>query len=291
MSNPTIQLRRGTTAQCDAVTPDSGEPLWDTTVKQLRIGDGSTAGGNKIPTNTTAPVAHKDSHDPEDGSDALDTAAPAEIASVQSAAVGTAHSLARSDHAHAISHSIADNHIVTIDSADVATGEYAKFTANGLESKTVGELVTDISAQAVSRTFLANTFSCPVPGTDWTPQIDGCHLAASKSAKKFWIPLSFLKLGDIITSYKIVGDAVETTALTLDCKLVQVNLADPLTTTDIANGAIVQVTADGNFDVEANCDDTTVATDKQYALEVLGTTDTGDELTVMGAEVVVTRLI
>lgn len=164
-------------------------------------------------------------------------------------------------------------------------------TAHAASHLTGGGDDIDLSAQSVSRTFLANAFNCPAPGTDWTPQLEGCHLAASKSAKKFWIPLNFLKIGDIITSYKLVGDAVEVTALTLDCKLVQINKADPLTTTDITNGAIVQVTADGNFDVEANPDDTTVATDKQYVLEVLGTTDTSDEITVMGAEVVVTRLV
>src|SRR4030042_1498478 len=140
-------------------------------------------------------------------------------------------------------------------------------------------------------TFLFNTFICPAPGTDWTPQLEGCGLAASKSAKKCWIPLSGLKIGDIITTYNIVGDATEAAALTLDCKLVQINKADPLTTTDITNGAITQVTADGNFDATANCDDTTVATDKQYRLEILGTTGVGDSIIVTGAEVGITRLL
>lgn len=40
-----ITVKRGTTTQCDAITPDAGEPLWDTTASSLRIGDGSTAGG------------------------------------------------------------------------------------------------------------------------------------------------------------------------------------------------------------------------------------------------------
>jgi len=41
----TIQLRRGTTAQVDAVTPVSGEPVWETDGLKLAIGDASTAGG------------------------------------------------------------------------------------------------------------------------------------------------------------------------------------------------------------------------------------------------------
>ena len=46
--------------------------------------------------------------------------------------------------------SIADNALVTIDAADVATGEYAKFTANGLLSKTPAEVLADLSAQAAA---------------------------------------------------------------------------------------------------------------------------------------------
>ncbi len=191
-----IQFKRGTTTQSDAVTPDSGEPLWDSTIKQLRVGDNSTVGGNKV--------------------------------------------------------------------AMVGVG--------------------------ISRTFMVNNFQYPAPGTDWTPQLEGAGLAASKTTKKCWIPLDFLKIGDIITAYSLVGDAVEVLALTLDCKLVRINKANPLTTTDITNGAMVQVTADGNFDVAVNPDDETVATDKQYVLEILGTTGVGDSIIVIGAEVTVTRL-
>lgn len=42
---------------------------------------------------------------------------------------------------------IADDKIVQIDAADVATGEYAKFTANGLLSKTPAEVLADLSGQ------------------------------------------------------------------------------------------------------------------------------------------------
>ena len=157
-----------------------------------------------------------------------------------------------------------------------------------LESVAGSEIDTGASR---AQTFLCNAFNCPAPGTGWTPQVEGVKLAASLATKKFWIPLNFLKIGDIITSYRIVGDVVEVAAATLDCKLVQVNKADPLTTTDVTNGAAVQVTADGNFDVTVNCDDTTVATDKQYCLEVLGTTGVGDSIIVTGAEVLVTRLV
>ena len=44
------------------------------------------------------PQAHKDSHDPEDGSDALDTAIAVDTSTAN--AIGTSHSLSRADHVH-----------------------------------------------------------------------------------------------------------------------------------------------------------------------------------------------
>lgn len=145
--------------------------------------------------------------------------------------------------------------------------------------------------QSITRTFTVNAFQYPAPVTEWAPTIYGAYLAASLAAKKCWLPLNFLKIGDVITTYNLVGDITEAAAVTLDCKIVRVNKADPLTTTDIANGAITQLDADGNFDSTANLDDETVATDKQYLLEILGTTGIGDSIYVMGAEVTVQRLV
>lgn len=66
--------------------------------------------------------------------------------------------------------------------------------------------------------------------------------------------------------------------------------ADPITTTDLAGGAIAQVAADGNFDVEAILNvPEYVGTDEQFVLEILGTTGAGDEIYVMGAEVKINR--
>ena len=90
--------------------------------------------------------AHHDRHDPADGADALDCAAPSELASVQAAGEGSAHEFARADHAHQIQESMADNHLVTINQADVAENDYAKFTATGgLSGKSYAEVLADIS--------------------------------------------------------------------------------------------------------------------------------------------------
>ncbi len=139
--------------------------------------------------------------------------------------------------------------------------------------------------------FHVNVFQYPNPGTDWTPQLEGAHLSAGLAAKICWLPLNFLKVGDIITTYNLLGDMVRAAATTLDCRLVRINLADPLTTFNIANGAIVQIAADGDFDQAVNPDDETVATDKQYTLEITGTTAGADTITVMGIEIAITRRI
>ena len=95
---------------------------------------------------SAASTSHKDSHDPNDGSDALDTAAPSELAAVQVAAVGTSHSLARADHQHQIQHGITDNHVVTVDGSP-SDDEYARWTANGLEGRTASQVRSDINVE------------------------------------------------------------------------------------------------------------------------------------------------
>ncbi len=184
--------------------------------------------------------------------------------------------------------------IVITPGTSIVLGENVSF--GGAQTFATGTGLTTISGDYTltghyqAQEFTVNVFNSPAPGTDWTPQIEGNHLAASKTTKKFWIPLDFLKIGDEIVSYKLVGDATETNALTLDCKLVRINKANPLTTTDVTGGGITQVDADGNFDVEAVLGSVeTVATDKEYALEVLGTTAVADTITVIGAEVKVNR--
>lgn len=145
------------------------------------------------------------------------------------------------------------------------------------------------------RTLLANAFQYPAPGTDWTPAITGATLAKNKATMKCWLPLNFLKIGDQIVSYRIVGDMVEGggETCTFDCKLVSVTKVD-LTPSDVGGGGIVTVIDDGDFDVEATLAALeTVATDKQYLLELLGSTsNVGTEsIGVMGAEVLVRRLV
>ncbi len=135
-----------------------------------------------------------------------------------------------------------------------------------------------------------NSFDYPDVVNDWHPHMEGAHLHSVKVAKEVWLKLAGLNQGDTIRSYTLKGNIIEAAAVTIDCKLTRVNLADPITTTDLTNGAIVQVTADGIFRATANVDDEIVATDKCYCLVITGTTGAGDEVDVIGAEVEVLRL-
>lgn len=107
--------------------------------------DGIASGADV--TGSNAPQAHHDLHDPQDGSDALDCAAPSELAGVQATGEGSAHEFARADHAHQIQHSIADNHLVTIDGTSNApvNTDYAKFTASGLEGMAKAQILSDLN--------------------------------------------------------------------------------------------------------------------------------------------------
>ena len=118
----------------DASTPARLGVGSDTNVLTLASGVPSWAA-------PAAAAAHKDSHDPEGGADALDTADPAELASVQAAGTGSSHSFARADHTHQIQESFADNHLVTINAADVAENDIARFSGTGgLNGMTYAEL-------------------------------------------------------------------------------------------------------------------------------------------------------
>ena len=71
---------------------------------------------------------------------------------------------------------IADDKIVQIDSADVADNEYARFTANGLESRTAAEVLadlavpeTDILAERATQAVAANTTITVTDGSPLTP--------------------------------------------------------------------------------------------------------------------------
>ena len=127
------------------------------------------AGNDARLSDARTPAAHKDSHDPNDGADPLDTAAPANIDGVQAAGVGTAHTLARADHAHRIQHAIADNALLTVDQADAADNDFAKFTASGLEGRSYQEAKADLGLPLYREVTI--TIPSPATNDDFTIRI------------------------------------------------------------------------------------------------------------------------
>jgi|GEM_PF-4806227 len=112
-------------------------------------------------------AAHKDNHDPNDGSDPLDTAAAAEISVVVAASAGASHSFAAADHVHAINHAITNNHLATYDGTQ-NSGETCRMTADGVESRTDAEMKTQLG-------YLTDVVD------DTTPQLGG-HLDLNEKA-------------------------------------------------------------------------------------------------------------
>ncbi len=66
---------------------------------------------------------------------------------------------------HDVEQVITDNAVVTVDQADAASGEYAKFTANGIESKSIAEVNADLGVTAVfnSKVRATQTADQPLP--------------------------------------------------------------------------------------------------------------------------------
>jgi len=91
-------------------------------------------------------------------------AAAGEIVGVAAAAEGSANNFARSDHTHQIQHSIADNHVLTVDDASAADDNMARFTANGIEGITALQTFTTIQSAAI----VAKGNLGASPTIDWT---------------------------------------------------------------------------------------------------------------------------
>lgn len=164
--------------------------------------------------------------------------------------------------------------------------------AIGIDSSQVVTFSGDfvLSGHKQSQVFHCNNFHCPVPATEWKVSATGADIPASQTGALMWIPLDFLKVGDEIVLYRIVGDSTDTGATTLDCKLVRIAKADPPTTNDVAGGAITQVALNGVFDVEKTLTSPEIVpTDSMYNFEVAATTAGSDSFRVIGIEVQVNR--
>lgn len=146
------------------------------------------------------------------------------------------------------------------------------------------------SGHTNGQVFLANGFSFYDPATTWTGSFFGAALPASQTSQIVTLPLNFLKVGDEIVSYKLLGDVDEVAACTLDCKLIKILNTDPIAIADVTGGAITQITADGDFAASKTLTaPEVVAADTFYAFYIVGTTGVGDSIYVAGAAVTINR--
>jgi hypothetical protein len=124
---------------------------------------------------------------------------------------------------------IADTNSLRVDSADAADDEYARFTASGLESRSVAEVRTDLSINNVENTALstwAGSANLTTLGTVSSGTWQGTAIASDYIA------------ADAITGAKIADDAVDSEHL-VDGSVDRVHLAaDIVDGTKIADDAV-----------------------------------------------------
>ena len=141
-------------------------------------------------------------------------------------------------------------------------------------------------------TFLANAFNTKGWGSDakWIPVRQGVYLEEYYDDIKCWLPFNFLKIGDEIVSYKLVGD-LRGGGSEVGCQLYRVPKSSTVTPVAVTGGAIATASSAGELDAEAVLTAVeTVVTDYSYLLEIIGSNSGWtDWVYLMGAEVKVNR--
>jgi len=83
-------------------------------------------------------------------------------------------------------HGVADNQVVTVDAADVADNEYARFTANGLESRTAAEVAADLQGSITGLCPSAYKASSEIVNNSAVLQNDDDLHFAVEANKWYW---------------------------------------------------------------------------------------------------------
>ena len=126
-------------------------------------------------------------------------------------------------------------------------------------------------------------------GADWA-NIGWATLAASKTSASFYIPITGLKIGDVIKSFKVYGqiESAGNTA-TVDATMYrQVAVAADPTQTDI--GAITQISVTADTLVGSSktlATEETVATNESFIVAITATTGSSTDIVITAIEVTV----
>lgn len=127
----------------------------------------------------------------------------------------------------------------------------------------------------------------------WTTANDtgDARCPASQTASTFTLPVLGLHLGDVVKSFKVIGQvesAGNTATLDADLRKLTNAAADP---SDASIGAITQVsaTADTAVTSEKDVTDETVASGEQLYVLLTATTAASTDIRVLGVEIEVDR--
>lgn len=180
MSEDKFQIKRGNTAKVNAYVPILGEPVYDYTLKRLRLGDGVTAGGASLTLdpNTaltgvpTTPTAAADTNTTQVASTAfvIGQAGSTNPLVNGTVAVGTSLRYARQDHVHPV---------------DTSRAPLASPSFTGVPLSTtpaVGTNTTQIATAAMVQAEIANKRAW----TTYTPTVtptSGTFTSASATGK------------------------------------------------------------------------------------------------------------
>ena len=125
---------------------------------------------------------------------------------------------------------------------------------------------------------------------DWTNTTGYATLAASKSAADFVIPITGLKIGDVIKSFKVYGQ-IESAGgtVTVDAEMYRTVAvaADP---TQTSIGAITQISVTADTLVGSSktlAVEETVATNESFIVAITGTTASSTDIAITAIEVTV----
>lgn len=132
-----------------------------------------------------------------------------------------------------------------------------------------------------------------VTASGWAPAADGTtRLAASLTAKAFYIPITGLKSGDELVSFKLLGQIESAgNGVTVDADFRKVTAA-AADVTDASVGAITQISKTADYkiaDSKTFSAVNTVAVDSQYYVLVTSTTGASTDVAITGVELTINR--
>lgn len=129
---------------------------------------------------------------------------------------------------------IADNNMVQIDQADAATGEYAKFTANGIESKSFTEVKQDLDLEIGTDVLAQQTIGI---ANDNLVEIDGADIADDEYARFTAAGLESRTASEVFTDL-LAQVMLENDSLKLDVALSADGKYSGITETGVAGATL-----------------------------------------------------